>query len=101
MTITEMKNILVKKLADERTYFTKKDINIKKSNGGYDITIKDYECIPFRIDFELDDYFGHIILVKREDFDVEDRTIAFVDSKKDFDFETALIELGYYIGTRF
>lgn len=96
MTTNEMKTILYDKLCDECCYFTKSDISIRKHGQEYRITIKDYECIPFKMFFEYDDYFGYIVYI-----DTENESIAFVDSKTNYDIKTALIELGYYIGTRF
>ena len=97
MTANDMKNILAKKLKDENTYFTKSDISIKKQGKKYKIVIKDYEHIPFQMAFDYDDYFGFIVWVHNDSL----KTIAYVDSKKDYDIESALIQLGYYIGTRF
>lgn len=97
MTTAEMKNILANKLKDEDTYFTKSHISIRKHGEEYKIVIKDYEHIPFTMKFEYDDYFGFCVWVTNDSF----KNIVFVESKKDYDIETALIRLGYYIGTRF
>lgn len=97
MTTNEMKTILADKLKAENTYFTKSDISIKKHGEKYKIVIKDYEHIPFTMSFNFDDYFGFTVWVTNDSF----KTIAFVDSKKEYDIKTALIQLGYYIGTRF
>lgn len=99
MTTNEMKNILAEKLHDEGCYFTKSHISITKDQKGYLVVIKDYEHHPFTITTEYDeDYFGYIVSVYSE---WHEKNIIFVDNKKDYDFKTALIRLGYYIGTRF
>lgn len=97
MTTAEMKEILANKLHEENTYFTKSDISIKKQGKAYKIVIKDYEHIPFKMSFDYDDYFGYMVMIANDSFKI----IAYVDSKKDYDIESALIQLGYYIGTRF
>ena len=96
MTTQEMKNVLFDKLQAENTYFSKSDISIRKQGNGYKIIIKDYEHIPFKMTLETDDYFGFCVLVYADDYN-----IIFVDSKKSYDIEHALLQLGYYIGTRF
>lgn len=96
MTTAEAKNILADKLKAENCYFTKQDISIRKQGEVYKIIIADYEHIPFTLKTEYDDYFGFCVMVN-----ANDENIIFIDSKKDYDFKTALIELGYYIGTRF
>lgn len=94
-----MREILFKKLQDEETNFSKSEISIKKNrNNTYTIVIKGYEHIPFTMSFEEDDYFGFIVYVKDE---FEERNIIFVDSKEEYRIDRALIQLGYYIGTRF
>ena len=97
MKTCEMKAILADKLKAENTYFTKSHISIKKIGESYKIVIKDYEHLPFTMKFEYDDYFGFIVWVINDSY----KNIVFVDSKKEYDIKTALIELGYYIGTRF
>ena len=97
MTINDMKEILANKLKDEGAHFTKSDIIIKKQGESYKIVIKDYEHLPFKMSLEYDDYFGYTVWICNDSF----KNIAYVDSKKDYDIESALIELGYYIGTRF
>jgi len=95
----EIKQILAQKLKEEGTYFTPADISVRKTGvDRFRVVIKDYEHIPFSITTETDDYFGNIVYVT-EGFD--GTTVAYVDSKKGFDFRTAVIYLGYYIGTRF
>lgn len=98
MTTAEMKQILADKLHDESAYFTKSHISINKQKDTYKIVIKDYEHIPFKMSFGYDDYFGYTVWI-RDMF--EGCNIIFVDSAKDYDIKTALIRLGYYIGTRF
>lgn len=96
--ITEMKQILADKLKAEGCYFTKKDISIQKVNDSkYKIYIADYEHIVFTMFAEIDDYFGYTVTITNnfDDYDI------FVDSKKEYDIKSALLELGYYIGTRF
>lgn len=100
MKVAEMKQILFNKLQDENAYFQKSDISIKKDgNRKYNIIIKDYEHIPFTMSFEYDDIFEYHIIISDEN-----ENIAFVECVKDYtdaDIKLALIELGYYIGTRF
>lgn len=99
MTIKEMKLVLANKLKDENTYFTVSDISIKKHGTKYKIVIKDYEHIPFTMSFEYDEYFEYHIIIS-DDYE----NIAFVECVKNYndaDIKLALIELGYYIGTRF
>ena len=91
-----MKQILFDKLQSENCYFSKSDISIRKQGNSYKIVIKDYEHIPFTMKTEIDDYFGFCIMVYANNYD-----IIFVDSKKNYNFESALLQLGYYIGTRF
>ena len=98
MKTNEMKQILTDKLKAENCYFTQKDIVIKKVNDSKcTIYIKDYEHIIFTMFLDIDDYFGYIVQITNnfDDYDI------FKDSKNGYDFESALIELGYYIGTRF
>ena len=73
-------------------------IKCKKCGNDYRIVIKDYEHIPFVMSFDFDDYFGYTVWIKDMS---ENRYIISVDSSKDYDIKTALIRLGYYIGTRF
>lgn len=97
MTTAEMKNILADKLKAEQTYFTKSHISIKKQGEKYKIVIKDYEHLPFYMSFEYDNYFGYTVMIANDSHKI----ISFVENKKDYDIKTALVELGYYIGTRF
>lgn len=103
MTIQEMKNILFQKLQDEQTSFKKSDIIIKKVTctkpkyKKYTISIKDYEHETFKMYLEYDNYFSYIVTILNADYE----DIIFIDSKKEYDIKTALIHLGYYIGTRF
>ena len=98
MTTTEMKEILLNKLMDEETDFKKSDITIRKTSKGYKIVIKGYEHIPFEMTTEKDDYFGFIVYINEK---FENTCIIAVDNKKDYNFKSALINLGYYIGSRF
>lgn len=95
MTTVEMKDVLYNKLKDEGCYFKKSDISIRRKKNGYTVIIKDYEHIPFTITEDIDDYFGYILYVDRE------YNLDFIDSKNGFDYFTAMLRLGYYIGTRF
>lgn len=96
MTTNEMKTILYNKLQDENCNFSKSDISIRKDGETYKIIIKDYEHCPFRMSFEYDYCCGYIVYLY-----IDKTNVIYVDSKKDYDIKTALIELGYYIGTRF
>ena len=96
MTANDMKNVLFNKLCDENCSFVKSDISIRKQNDNYKIIIKDYEHIPFKMTFEKDEYFGHIVYVY-----ADEKCIIFVDELDYYDIKNALIQLGYYIGTRF
>ena len=99
MTTNEMKTILQQKLQEEKCYFEKSDISIKKVNANkWEIVIKDYEHILFTMTTEKDDYFGNIVYI-HDGF--EEKNIVFVDSKEGYNFKVALVRLGYYIGTRF
>ena len=95
MTTTEMKQELYNKLRDEGTYFTKSHISINRIENGYRIIIKDYEHIPFTIKEEQDEYFGYILFIKADDY------IEMIDSKIGYDYHRAMLDIGYYIGTRF
>ena len=101
MKTTEMKETLYNKLKAENCYFTKSDIGIKKeSDNKYIITIKDYEPFNFIMKLSIDDDEYEVIVSKyyKNEYD---GLIAYETSKKDYDIKSALIELGYYIGTRF
>lgn len=99
MTTKEMKMILADKLKDENTYFTMSDISIKHSGKNYRIVIKEYEHISFRIKFENDD-FGDCICVYRHYGDNKNM-IIFEEGHNENSIKSVLIQLGYYIGTRF
>lgn len=101
MTTQEMKNILFKKLQDEQCDFKKSDISITKQKESYQIVIKDYEHVPFKMTFEHDEYFGYIVSIFNTGDIIDYENIVFVENEKDYDIKTALIHLGYYIGTRF
>lgn len=98
MKTAEMKEILLQKLQDESCNFTKSDITIKNDKEGYTVLIKDYEHIPFNITLEKDEFFGYTVIIYNV---FEERIIILVDNKNEYDLKTALIRLGYYIGTRF
>ena len=96
MTTVEMKDVLFKKIREEGSCFTKSEISIVKTRRGYDVTIKGYEHSRFHIIEENDEYFGHMLWIR-----TDDEIIDMFDSKKEFMYKTALIYIGYYIGTRF
>jgi hypothetical protein len=98
MTINEMKSILAQKLASEGTYFTEKHISIRTRTNGYRITIEDYEHIPFNLTLEEDEYFGKCVFIGTP---FDDESVSFRHSKKDYPIYEALLDLGYYIGSRF
>ena len=106
MTVKEMKEILVSKLRDEG--WTDADhslVSIKTDKDATWIAIKDYDHIKYKMTQETDDYFGKIVQIT-EYWKIGDKLeqgdcIAFVDSKRDFKIDTALIYLGYHIGTTF
>lgn len=101
MKVAEMKQTLFKKLQDEQSNFKKSDIVIVKSTSNiYNVTIKDYEHIPFRLELELDEFLGYVVYVQYYNGDYY-KTIELFDSKKEYQLQDALIYLGYYIGTRF
>lgn len=97
MKTAEMKEILYNKLQAENTYFKKSDISIKKVKDYYIITIKDYEHISFKMDFEYDELFGYVVWVIDNEHNIISDTNSFIN----YDIEYALIELGYHIATRF
>lgn len=99
MTTNEMKDILAAKLKSEGTYFTKSHISIRSIKNGYRIVIKDYEHCPFTIYMEEDDIFGYCIFIRGMDDYYDD--LYFTYSKYRYPIEEALLNLGYYIGTRF
>ena len=96
MTTVEMKDVLFNKLQDESSCFKKSEISIKKTRRGYDVVIKGYEHCPFHIIEEVDDYFGYMLWIRNDD-----EIIDMFDSKKEYRYKTALVYIGYYIGTRF
>lgn len=101
MKTTEMKEILYNKLKAENTYFTKQDINIKTVNENkYIITIKDYEHINFRMTLSIDEN-EYEVTISQYYNNKFDELVSYQTSRKAYDIEYALIELGYYIGTRF
>lgn len=106
MTAKEMKEILVGKLIDEGwTDADRSLVSIKTEKDATWITIKDYEHIAYKMTKESDDYFGKIVQIteywKNGDKLEQGDCIAFVDSKHEYKESTALIYLGYHIGTTF
>ena len=107
MKTTEMHNILYNKLKAENTHFTKQDIYISKVNENkYIITVKDFEPFSFIINLSIEDYNGkyekeYEVTISKYYNNEYDEFITLTTSKKAYDIKYALIELGYYIGTRF
>lgn len=93
-----MKTVLYEKLHGEGCCFKKSDISIRKIPGGYKITIKDYEHIPFRVTIDHDACIGAYIAVERMD---DDSTVMFTDGTDDRHMKEAMLNLGYYIASRF
>lgn len=93
-TVKEMKDVLAKKLKDENTYFTRKDIKLTATEYGFTIQIEDYE--PFKMEWEEDDYFGYMVWVWHDD-----ELVCCETAKSVLDVYSALISIGYYVGTRF
>ena len=106
MTVKEIKETLAYKLRNEGwTGDVDSLIKIRKDKDDIWITIKDYEHIQYKLMQEADDYFGKIVQIY-EYWKLGDKMemgdcIAFVDSKREYRVDTALIQLGYHIGTTF
>lgn len=98
MTTNEIKTTLADKLHAEGTYFTKSDISVRSTKTGYRIVIKDYEHIPFTVTLEEDEYLGKCVFIQRPG---NCGSIIFNCATHDYPLWTSIIELGYYIGTRF
>ena len=101
MKIIEMKNILFEKLQDENCYFTSQDIVINKTSSNlYTICING--CQPFKFELsttrEEDEYITVVTMFYNN---CQEDIIYYDFSKKDYNIKYALVELGYYIGTRF
>lgn len=103
MKTTEMKETLFKKLKAENTYFTKQDIHISKVNDEkYVIIINDYQPINFRMTLSIDDFDNTYEVTISKYYNNEfESIVSLTNSRKAYDIEYALIELGYYIATRF
>lgn len=100
MTTKEIKETLAYKLRSEGTYFTKSDISCKRIKNGYRIVIKDYEHIPFTIYMEEDEDLGYCVYTRgMHDYYTDE--LSFCYSKHEYPLEEAILNLGYYIGTRF
>ena len=97
-TSREIKEILATKLREEGTYFKKSDISVKATKSGFLIVIKDYEHIPFKLTMEEDDYFGKCVFIQTPG---EEDSVVFKYGKTEYPIFTAILSLGYYIGTRF
>ena len=104
MKTTEIKEILLKKLKVENCYFTKPtDVHISKVNDEkYIIIINDYKPINFKMTLSIDDFDNtyEVTISKYYENDFEG-IVSYINTSKDYDIQSALIELGYYIGTRF
>lgn len=99
MNIEKIKKALAKKLRDENSSFTKKDISIEKvSKNEIWIKMRDYENVPISVKQDKDDYFGYVLFI-RDEFD--EGLIGMCDSKVDYPWDEAMIEVGYYIASRF
>lgn len=96
MSTKEMKEVLFQKLQDEECCFAKSDLSVTKHGEDVKVVVKGYEHCPFTIKTEEDDYFGFILYVY-----CDDEAIDFLDNKKEYEWERAIIHIGYYIGTRF
>lgn len=131
MKTNEMKRILADKLKEEETGFTFKDISVTKAKmpmtstwndekGDWNIelvdatrvVIKDFEHFHFFIREEVDDYFGNEVWIwgkhfypDTNDYSNEGSEIIYDNYGKYTSFDTliteALLNLGYYIATRF
>lgn len=105
MKTTQMKEILLKKLHDENlTYLKKSDISIKKANENkYIITLKDFEPFSWSMSLSIDNDFDNTYEVTISQYynNKYDELVSYQTSRITYDIEYALIELGYYIGTRF
>lgn len=99
MTIAKIKDILAEKFKDENCCFTKKDIKITRNGKGdnFTIVIEDYTHCPITITTEIDDYFGKCIWVR---YEFEEESELF-DSKYDWQWESAIKNVGYYVASRF
>ena len=99
MTINEIKKQLAQKFEDEGCGFTKKDISIKRIGNGdhFQIVVADYTHCMIEIWTEVDDYFGNCIWVK----DWFDESVQLFDSKHDWQWESAIKNIGYDIANTF
>jgi len=104
LTASDMKKILLKKLADENTYFTESDILFyQTSPQRYKIIIKDYEHIVFILNiFNDEEDDAELIAVWRKDKDRTNKNLIILEEHHENKvIESVLKQLGYYIGTRF
>lgn len=106
MTSREIKETLAYKLRNEGwTGNIESLISVRKDKDATWITIKDYEHIQFKLTQEIDNYFGKIVQVfeywRDGDKLEQGDCISFVDSKREYKVEEALLQLGYHIGTTF
>lgn len=102
MKTTEMKETLLNKLHDENlTHLKKSDISITKANENkYIITLKDFEPFSFIMKLSIDEN-EYEVTISQYFNNKYDELVSYQTSQKAYDIEYALIELGYYIATRF
>ena len=104
MKTTEMKETLLNKLHDENlTHLKTSDISITKVNtNNYRITLKDFEPFSWSMTLSIDDFDNtYEVTISQYYNNKYDELVSYQTSRKAYDIEYALIELGYYIGTRF
>ena len=102
-TVKEMKDVLYSKLKDEGCGFNRKDLHLTPTDYGFKLIVEDYETSTFFIHFEYDEYFGYIVQVDcgSEEYPEDYECISFETSHKMIDLHTALMDIGYYVATRF
>lgn len=98
MDTRAMKTTLATRLQEAGTCFTASDISIRKHGDRARVVIREYEHNPFEIRTEYDDFFGYVVWIA--DLFTRDEAV-FVDSKRGYNFDEAMAELGYYIANRF
>ena len=98
MKSSDMKKVLLNKLHDENlTHLKLKDISIRKVTADYyQIQIEDYT--PYRMRLFEDEFRGEKEYTVMITDTVFDSVVAFTESKKEFRFKDALIQLGYWAG---
>jgi len=99
MNIEKIKSALAKKFKDEQSGFTKKDIIIEKvNNNEIWIKMRGYEILPISVKQSKDDYFGYVLFI-RDIFN--DELIEMCESKTNYPWDEAMLEIGYYIASRY